>query len=110
MKSKAAVSPQERMEHIRDLIEAIPAMLDGELLIKHNRVKRKDGSVHISPAYYSFQYRDINGKRHWKRIPGHALNQVKKLVNAAKRYRLLEREFRTLCTELTLADPDKKKA
>lgn len=98
---------EARIETIRHKMGEIPAMLDGALLTKRNRVKRKDGSVYISPEYYTFQYRGADGKRRWKRIPKKALSSVKKLVRAATRYRELEREYTALVTELSVTERKK---
>jgi hypothetical protein len=101
--TKADIRKTEaRIEALRHKMGEISLMLDGDLLTKHNRVKRKDGSVHVSPEYYTFQYRGADGKRRWKRIPKKSLSSVKKLVGAAKRYRELEREYTALVTELSV--------
>jgi len=97
-----------RIEAIRKRIDEIPAMLDGTLMTKHNRVKRKDGSVHVSPEHCTFQYRGADGKRKWKRIPRNAKAIVERLVRSGARYRALEREYTALLTELSLADGSKK--
>lgn len=99
---------EARIEAIRQQIEAIPAMLDGTLMTKHNRVGRKDGSIHVSPEYFTLQYRGADGKRRWKRIPQAAKASVMRLVRAAERYRALEREYSALITECTLAGGGKK--
>ena len=99
---------EARIETIRRKMGEIPAMLDGALLTKRNRVSRKDGSVYISPEYYTFQYRGADGKRKWKRIPKQALSSVKKLVRAAKLYRKLEREYTALVTEMAVAGRKKR--
>ena len=101
---------EARLRAIKAKIDAIPAMLDGTLMTKRNRVKRKDGSVHISPEHWTFQYRGANGKRQWKRIPKTARASVERLVRAGARYRALEREYRGVLTELALADDGKKNA
>lgn len=98
-----------RIDTVRKKMEKIPAMLDGVLLNKRNRVKRKDGSIHISPEYHTFQYRGTDGLRKWKRIPRKARASVEKLVLAAKRYNKLEQEYTALMTELSLAGGNKKK-
>ena len=98
-----------RIDAIRRKMDDIPAMLDGALMVKHNRVKRKDGSVHVSPEFYTFQYRGADGKRKWKRIPRKAKVTIEKLVNAFKRYRKLEQEYTALITEISLVDNSKKK-
>jgi len=108
MKKSDISKIEERIEIIRRKMDEIPAMLDGALLVKHNRVRRKDGSVYVSPEYYTFQYRGSDGKRRWKRIPKKALANVRKLVGAAKRYRELEREYTALITELSVAGRRKK--
>jgi hypothetical protein len=110
------MSPEEmqkkemRIAAIRGQIDAIPAMLDGTLLTKHNRVRRRDGSIHTSPEHYTFQYRGADGKRMWKRIPRNARTAVERLTRAGDRYRALEREYRALMTERSLANGGKKKA
>ncbi len=103
MKKKEA-----RIGAIRKQMEKISAMLDGALLVKHNRVKRKDGSVQVSPEHYTFQYRGADGKRKWKRIPQKAKAPVEQLVRVGKRYRKMEREYSALLTELSLDDGGKK--
>ncbi len=90
-------------------MDKIPAMLDGTLMVKHNRVRRKDGSVHVSAGYYTFQYRGADGRRKWKRVPRNAKASVERLVRAASRYRKLDREYSALLTELSLAHGGKKK-
>ena len=99
---------EARIAAIRKKIDEIPAMLDGTLMVKHNRVKRKDGSVRVSPEHYTFQYSGADGKRKWKRIPRNAKTTVEQLVRAGHRYRKLEREYTALLTELSLADGGKK--
>jgi hypothetical protein len=99
-----------RLAAIRDQIAEIPAMLDGVLLTKRNRSRRKDGSVHVSPEHYTFQYRGSDGQRKWQRIPRHAKPAVARLVAAGNRYRVLEREYAALLTECSLADDGKKNA
>ena len=99
---------EARIGAIRAQIDEIPAMLDGALMTKHNRVKRKDGSIHVSPEHWTFQYRGTDGKRKWKRIPREAKTTVGRLVRAGERYRALEREYTALMTELSLAADGKK--
>lgn len=110
MKPGETQAKEARVGAIRAQIDQIPAMLDGTLMTKHNRVRRKDGSVHVSPEHCSFQYRGADGKRKWKRIPRNAKAVVGRLVRAAERYRALEREYTGLLTELSLADGGKKNA
>jgi hypothetical protein len=99
---------EARIGAIRRQMDGIPALLDGSFMGKRNRVRRKDGSVHVSPEHHTFQYRGSDGKRKWKRIPRSAKATVERLVRAANRYRKLEREYTALLTELSLADGGKK--
>ena len=108
MTSVATQEKWARVEAIRKQIEGIPAMLDGTLMTKHNRVRRKDGSIHVSPKYWTLQYRGADGQRQWKHIPRSAKAAVERLVHAGARYRALEREYRALLTELGLAHDGKK--
>jgi hypothetical protein len=99
---------EARVNRIRRQMEGIPALLDGTLMSKRNRVKRKDGSIHVSPPHWTFQYRGTDGKRQWKRIARSARAAVQRLVRAGERYRALEREYRAVLTELALTDDGKK--
>lgn len=99
---------EARIVAIRKQMDEIPAILEGTLMVKRNRVRRKDGKVHVSPEHHTFQYRGSDGKRKWKRIPRNAKATVERLVRAAIRYRKLEREYTALLTELSLADDGKK--
>ncbi len=110
MTPEEARKKETRIGEIRMQIEEISAMLDGTLMSKHNRVKRKDGSIHISPEYCTFQYRGADGKRQWKRIPKGARAATERLVRAGNRYRALEREYTALLTELSLVPGGKKNA
>ncbi len=108
MTEKELKAKEARISAIGRKMDAIPAMLDGTLMAKRNRVRRQDGSVHVSPEHYTFQYRGANGKRKWKRIPRSAKRIVDQLVRAAERYRKLEREYTALLTELSLERGGKK--
>ena len=108
MTPKDMQKKEARIGVIRRQIEEIPAMLDGTLMVKHNRVRRKDGSVHVSPEHQTFQYRGADGKRKWKRIPRNARATVERFIRVANRYRKLEQEYTALLTELSLADGGKK--
>lgn len=98
-----------RIDEILLKIGSIEAMLDGALLTKHNRVARKDSTVHISPAHYVFQYRGADGKRKWKAVPTGAHKEVERLVEAGRHYRALETEYSALMTERSLMADVKKK-
>lgn len=110
MAQENAQEKEARIGAIWRQMEQIPAMLDGVLMAKHNRVPRKDGSVHVSPDHWMFQYRAADGKRRWKRIPRHAKAAVGRLVDAGKRYRALEQEYAALLTEMSLESRSKKNA
>ncbi len=110
MTPEALQKKEARIHAIRAQMDEIPALLDGTLMTKHNRVRRKDGSIHISPEHCTFQYRGADGKRRWKRVPRNAKAAVQRLVRAADRYRALDQEYRALLTELALANDGKKNA
>jgi len=108
MTSEQMQAKRARIREIRKQIGGFAPMLEGTLMTKRNRVKRKDGSIHVSPEYLTFQYRAADGARRWKRIPKRAASAVKRLVRSGKRYRALEREYAALVTELSLVDSGKK--
>lgn len=98
-----------RLDALRAEIDGMGAMLNGALLVNRNRTQHKDGSVHVSPEHYTFQYYGVDGKRRCQRIPKNAKAAVARLVRAGDRYRALEREYTVLCTELALAADGGKK-
>ena len=110
MTQEARPKNEARIRAIWKQMDEIPAILDGTLLTKRNRVRHKDGSVHVSPEHYTFQYRGADGKRKWKRIPRNAKATGERLVRAGDRYRALEREYAARRTEFSLADDGKKNA
>lgn len=110
MTTEETQEKEARIDTIRKQIGEISAMLNGTLLTKRNRVRRKDGSVNVSPDHCTFQYCGADGKRKWKRIPRNAKAVVGRLVRAGERYRALEREYSSLLTELSLVDGIKKNA
>jgi len=110
MKPEEVQKKEARLDAIRARIAGIEAMLDGSLMTKRNRTRRKDGSVHVSPEHYTFQYRRADGKRKWKRVPKSAKPAVARLVRAGEHYRALEQEYAALLTEISLAGGSKKTA
>ena len=108
MKQLGIQKKEARIKEVITKMGEIPALLEGTLMVKRNRVKRKDGSVHVSPEYYTFQYRGADGKRKWKRIPKSKKTAVKRLVEAGKQYRELEKEYTALLTEISLDEGGKK--
>ena len=73
--------------------------------MRSNRKRRKDGSEYVSVPYSTFQYKGTDGKRTWKRIPRGSETRVKKLIMTGERYRVLEKEYRGLVSELGLLEP-----
>lgn len=97
-----------RVREVSEEILKLGPILVGTVTKRPNRKRRKDGSEYVSVAYSTFQYKGADGRRKWKRIPRGAEARVKKLVVAGKRYRMLEREYRGLITELGLLESVKK--
>ena len=92
-------TPEELQTRIREIAESVTGlgpMLVGALLAKRNRKRRRDGSTYVSASYYSFQYRGVDGRRHWRRIPRVLKGRVQKLIEAGTRYQRLEREYAAL--------------
>jgi hypothetical protein len=99
-----------RVQELTVTVSQLGPMLVGTLLEKHNRKRRRDGSEYLSAPYYTFQYRDQNGRRCWRRIPREQKGRVRKLVATGERYRALEREYTGCMTELGLQAASKKNA
>jgi hypothetical protein len=105
-------TPDELLARVHEIAEAVSRlgpMLVGTLLEKRNRKRRQDGSEYVSAPYYTFQYRDTDGRRRWRRIPRNQKAFVRKLVETGARYQALEREYAALTTQLGLLEPAKKK-
>jgi len=106
-------TPEELLARAREIAETVAhlgPMLVGTLMEKRNRKRRQDGSEYVSAPYYTFQFRDAQGRRRWRRIPRHVKGRVQKLVATGERYRALEREYAALATELGLVEASKKNA
>lgn len=97
-----------RVDEITATVAQLGPMLVGSLLAKRNRKRRQDGSEYVSEPYYTFQYRDAEGRRRWRRIPRSQTGQVRKLVQTGARYLALEREYAALTTQLGLLQASKK--
>ncbi len=97
-----------RVREIEEAVRQLGPMLVGVLMEKRNRKQRKDGSAYVSAPYYTFQYRDTDGQRRWKRVPRGLKGRVRKLVETGAQYRALEREYAGLRTELGLIEAAKK--
>lgn len=97
-----------RVEEIAKAVSGLGPMLVGALLAKRNRKRRQDGSEYVSEVYYTFQYRDAEGRRRWRRIPRSQAGRVRKLVQTGTRYQALEREYAALTTQLGLLEASKK--
>jgi hypothetical protein len=97
-----------RVEEITATVVQLGPMLVGSLLAKRNRKRRQDGSEYVSEPYFTFQYRDAEGRRRWRRIPRRQAGQVRKLVQTGARYQALEREYAALTTQLGLLQTSKK--
>ena len=97
-----------RIREVADEISKLGPMLVGTLTKRPNRKRRKDGSEYVSTPYSTFQYKGADGRRKWKRIPRSAEARVKKLVMTGDRYRVVEKEYRGLLSELGLLEAAKK--
>jgi hypothetical protein len=97
-----------RVHEISEAVSQLGPMLIGTLLEKRNRKRRQDGSEYVSAPYYTFQYRDADGRRRWRRMPRSQKARARKLIETGARYQALEREYAALTTQLGLLDPSKK--
>lgn len=107
-----ARSIEQDMARVRAVVKEISQlgpMLVGTLTKRPNRKKRQDGSEYVSTPYGTFQYKGVDGRRKWKRIPRGAEGHISKLIAVGDRYRILEQEYRGLASELGLLDGAKKK-
>ena len=98
-----------RIREVAEEVARLGPMLVGTLTKRPNRKRRQDGSEYVSVAYGTFQYKGMDGRRKWKRIPRGAEGRVAKLITIGDRYRVLEQEYRGLASELGLLDAAKKK-
>lgn len=99
---------EKRIRDLREKSGRLGPMLDGCLQTKRNRVVNKDGSEHISPEHYQFQYRGPKGKLRWKSIPRKHCAEVRRMIARGGEYRNIEREYAALVTEATLVNIGKK--
>jgi hypothetical protein len=89
----------------RDLfacIAALDGVLVGTLLEKRNRRRRKDGSLYVSPPYYTFQYQGRDGKQDWRRIPRQQKARVERMIANGREYLRLRKAAETLLRDAAL--------
>ena len=98
-----------RIREVADEVAQLGPMLVGTLTKRPNRKRRQDGSEYVSVAYGTFQYKGVDGRRKWKRVPRGAEGRIAKLIAVGDRYRVLEQEYRGLASELGLEEVAKKK-
>jgi len=105
------MTEREIIVEMRDIlaeVRAIGPCLDGNLLTnKLNKYTKKDGSVSAYPAPPVLQYRADPGTRRSKRIPAGRVAEIKRLLEAGRRYRRLMGRYAALAAELALASKKK---
>jgi hypothetical protein len=97
---------------IRDIfmsMTALDGVLLGNLLEKHNRKRRKDGSIYVSPPYYTFQYQGANGKQEWRRIPRQHKARVERMIGNGREYVRLRKSAERLLRDAALLGLNGKK-
>ena len=91
---------EQRMEALLRVMEGIGDVLFGSVTVNRNRkTRKKKPGVYVSPEHYTFNYKNAEGKRCWKRIPAGCIGRVRELVGAGKRWKKLEAEYEALATE-----------
>ena len=96
---------EKREEKIAALVAEMTAITEFALgSVKPNRKKHtvKDGSVRETKTQYLFQSRGGRGKRQCRHIPSALVPQVRKRVEAGRKYEKLEAEYKRLVTEEAL--------
>jgi hypothetical protein len=101
---------ETRIRELRAMAAGFGAMLDGCLQTKKNRVANRDGSTHVSPEHYQFQYRGADGKTRWRSVPRKHCGEVRRLIAKGREYRRIEREYAALVNEAALVGLGKKNA
>lgn len=103
----------EQLEaEIRDVfvrIAALDGVLLGNLLEKHNRKRRKDGSTYVSPPYYTFQYQGQHGKQEWRRVPRQHKARVERMIANGQEYVRLRKSAETLLRDVAMLGLESKK-
>ena len=91
---------ERRLEVLLREMEGIGDVLFGSVTVNRNRkARKKKPGVYVSPEHYTFNYKNAEGKRCWKRIPAGCIGRVRELVGAGKRWKKLEAEYEALATE-----------
>lgn len=98
----------ERIEQIRNEIDAIQEFAEGTLLCSSSRYRLKDGTWKQAKPHWKFQTLGPRGKRRYIHVPDACVERVKELAENGKRYRALEAEYARLVTEASLAGAGEK--
>lgn len=97
---------------MRDVVAGIAALdgvLLGNLLEKHNRKVRKDGSTYVSPPYFTFQYVGEDGRQKWRRVPRKLKARAERMIANGAEYLRLRKRGEALLREAALLGLDAKK-
>ncbi len=94
------------IDQMRNLIaeaQAIGPFLEGDLLQnKRNKYVKKDGTISWYKTSPILQYRVGSGRRKSKRIKAHQVEEIKRLLEAGKRFRHLMTCYQALAAEVAL--------
>jgi len=100
---------EAEIRQVFDRMSALDGVLLGNLLEKHNRERRKDGSIYVSPPYYMFQFRGEKGKQEWRRVPRRHKARVERMIANGREYVLLRKSAETLLRDAALLGLHSKK-
>ena len=104
-------SKSERIQHILAEMAAIPEFAEG-CLSKSSNYSVRGGVRHKAKPHWKFQSRGGAGRRVCRAVPATLVPRLRELVENAKRYRALEKEYAALVTEQSvgaaLSEPSKK--
>jgi len=90
-----------RMDEIVAEMTGLGEVLFGFLTVNRNkRARKRKPGMYVSPPHHTFNYRDEEGRRRWKRVPAACLERVRELVGRGKEWERLAEEYQGLANRL----------
>jgi hypothetical protein len=99
---QAGSSLENRRKELIQGISGIEVMRCGNLNIRHNKIKRKNGEIIINGPYYNLTRKDANGKTVSQTIPTSETERIKEEVENYRMFKKLCNEYAEVCEQIAI--------
>ncbi|MDR3348557.1 MAG: hypothetical protein LBO03_02955 [Acidaminococcales bacterium] len=99
---QAGSSLEKRRKELIQRISGIEVMRCGNLNMRHNKIKRKNGEIIINGPYYNLTRKDANGKTISQTIPTSEAERIKEEVENYRMFKKLCDEYAGICEQIAI--------